>query len=316
MEKKSFVFHFEYIADIPEDIRGQWALYIIDYAQCGIEPAFSSWMEQKLWNSIKVRIDSECQEYSKKVANLRQNSKKNLHSLEKRLSDTEKQLSETEKALSDTDKALSETENQLSDIEKESSDSENAFSGGVYVNVNDYVNVYDNVSEFVNVNEHESSPDADTTNQPTFNIQNIKSTFSELGYSLDEKTISNISKSLSDIGISFNPKTLKYAYSVVSSKFYGKGAEKQKFMLKSHEEQKRIFISALLKYPADIFADYKAHLESIQKARIKSDEDKAWESPPKICKCGGDLLRKGSGLMCFDCRRTYEIKNGVWEVNE
>lgn len=139
MEKNSFVFHFEYLHDIPEELRGQWAMNIIDYAETGIEPALNSWMEQKLWNSIKTRIDAECQKYQSKIANLKQNSKKNLHSIEKR-------FSETENALSDTENEKSVSENQISETE-------NDFSVGVYVF--DSVSVSDSVNESVNVSESE-----------------------------------------------------------------------------------------------------------------------------------------------------------------
>ncbi|MCQ2598451.1 MAG: DUF6291 domain-containing protein [Treponema sp.] len=146
MEKNSFVFHFEYLHDIPEELRGQWALFIIDYAETGIEPALTSWMESKLWNSIKSRIDSECQKYQSKVANLKQNSKKNLHSIEKR-------FSETENLKSDTENELSETENLKSVSDNRFSETENDFSVGVYVF--DSVSVSDSVNESVNVSESE-----------------------------------------------------------------------------------------------------------------------------------------------------------------
>lgn len=139
MEKNSFVFHFEYLHDIPEELRGQWAVNIIDYAETGIEPVLNSWMEQKLWNSIKTRIDSECQKYQSKVANLKQNSRKNLHSIEKRFSDTENAISDTENQFSETEKEKSVSENQKSDTE-------NDFSVGVYVFDSVSVSVSDNDS--------------------------------------------------------------------------------------------------------------------------------------------------------------------------
>lgn len=73
MARESFVFHFEYIQDIPDELRSQWTMAIIDYAQTGLEPDFNDWRDVKVWNRIKDRIDSEGEKYQKRSQNLRQN---------------------------------------------------------------------------------------------------------------------------------------------------------------------------------------------------------------------------------------------------
>lgn len=284
MEKTSFVFHFDYLADVPEELRGQWAVFIIDYAEKGIEPDFSSWLEVKLWNGIKNRIDSEAEKYEKKSINLRQNKTKNLQSIENQFSVTE-----------------SENENSFGDRKSNIGDREhNTNSSSVGEFVNDYVYVYEFVIGYVNEQNN---------NQPTSSEYKLK---------LDKKTADKIGKSLEAVGIEMNPYSLSYAYQVISSKPYGKN--KESYSDKTPQEQKAIFCHALLNYPEDIFTGFqewkkKAEKEA-EKKRLKELEAKARASPPRICKCGADLINKGSGMMCFNCRRTYEIIKGEWCVNE
>lgn len=59
MRKESFVFHAEYIQDIPEELQPTYAMYAINYALKGIEPAFTDWRDIRDWNKIKLRIDTE-----------------------------------------------------------------------------------------------------------------------------------------------------------------------------------------------------------------------------------------------------------------
>lgn len=157
MERTSFVFHFEYLNDIPTECRGEWAMYIINYAETGVEPDFTNWIEKKLWNSIKNRIDTECAEYQKKMANLKQNSRKNLHSIESHLSDTEKTKSVTDNALSETENTKSDTENEL--------------SVGVYVSdsvsVSESVNVFDSVSVATGSEEPKTTQKTQTSKTKT-----------------------------------------------------------------------------------------------------------------------------------------------------
>lgn len=69
--RTSFVFHFEYLEDIPEDLQPQYAMYVINYARYGEEPAFEDWRDQRMWNRTKERIDQEDEKYERKCRNLR-----------------------------------------------------------------------------------------------------------------------------------------------------------------------------------------------------------------------------------------------------
>lgn len=117
--RESFIFHAEYIADIPEELQPQYAMHAINYALKGIEPELEDWRDIKMWNAIKSRIDQERELYEKKCSNLKQKQKKTP--------DTENNASETEEAPSDTDNEVSDTEKGSSETEKAKSDSEYEF---------------------------------------------------------------------------------------------------------------------------------------------------------------------------------------------
>ena len=203
MEKNSFVFHFEYLHDIPEELRGQWALFIIDYAETGIEPALTSWMESKLWNSIKSRIDSECQKYQSKVANLKQNSKKNLHSIEKRFSETENALSDTENQLSVTEKQFSDTENEKSVSENQISETENDFSVGVYVF--DSVSVSDSVNESVSESEFGSGYVEPSTSSKPKSKKTEKKTAKKKSEPIQKPSLNEVMEFCKERNFTFSP---------------------------------------------------------------------------------------------------------------
>ena len=61
--RESFIFHAEYIADVPEELQPQYAMYAINYALKGIEPELEDWRDIKMWNAIKSRIDGEAEQY-------------------------------------------------------------------------------------------------------------------------------------------------------------------------------------------------------------------------------------------------------------
>lgn len=69
--RESFVFHFEYLEDIPEDLQPQYAMHIINYARYGEQPAYEDWRDQRMWNKTKERMDAETERYERKCRNLR-----------------------------------------------------------------------------------------------------------------------------------------------------------------------------------------------------------------------------------------------------
>lgn len=69
--RESFIFHFEYIEDIPEELQPEYVMYVINYARYGEEPTFDDWRDQRMWNRTKARMDEEASRYNRKCANLR-----------------------------------------------------------------------------------------------------------------------------------------------------------------------------------------------------------------------------------------------------
>lgn len=209
MARESFVFHFEYIQDIPDELRSHWTMAIIDYAQTGLEPDFNDWRDVKVWNRIKDRIDSEGEKYQKRSQNLRQNTGKpsqpvqksiqlekkddiqNLHFFDNSdsvtrknteiLSVTEEKNSDLQKNLSVTESKTSETQKNLSVTEEKTCENENSVSVGVSVNesvndtVNDTVNEYEFVSESetVSVSEQDLPPPYQESSSVSWKSPNV-----------------------------------------------------------------------------------------------------------------------------------------------
>ena len=62
--RESFVFHSEYIADLPREHKAVFAIYTINYALCGEKPSIEEGtLEYSLWVKIARRIDQEAEKY-------------------------------------------------------------------------------------------------------------------------------------------------------------------------------------------------------------------------------------------------------------
>jgi hypothetical protein len=62
--RESFVFHSEYIADLPEEYKANFAMYTINYALSGEKPSIEEGsLEWALWAKIARRIDQESEKY-------------------------------------------------------------------------------------------------------------------------------------------------------------------------------------------------------------------------------------------------------------
>ena len=62
--RESFVFHSEYIADLPEEYKAVFAMYTINYALSGeIPPIEEGSLEYSLWVKIARRVDQEAEKY-------------------------------------------------------------------------------------------------------------------------------------------------------------------------------------------------------------------------------------------------------------
>lgn len=91
--KESFVFHFEYIEDIPEELQPEYAMYVINYARYGTEPEFDDWRDKRMWNKTKARMDEDAERYNRKCANLRRN-RRPVPDMEESLAEDQEQKEE------------------------------------------------------------------------------------------------------------------------------------------------------------------------------------------------------------------------------
>lgn len=62
--RESFVFHSEYIDDLPQSAKSKFTQYIVDYGLYGKEPSIEKeTFEYTTWIKIKKRIDTETEKY-------------------------------------------------------------------------------------------------------------------------------------------------------------------------------------------------------------------------------------------------------------
>src|SRR5574344_403499 len=62
--RESFVFHADYICDLPADYKADFIRYTVDYGLYGKKPQIADGtLEMALWAKIKRRIDTEAEKY-------------------------------------------------------------------------------------------------------------------------------------------------------------------------------------------------------------------------------------------------------------
>lgn len=64
--RESFVFHAEYICDLPDDYKVVFAMYAINYALNDVKPPLEeNTLEHSLWTIIERRINQELEKYER-----------------------------------------------------------------------------------------------------------------------------------------------------------------------------------------------------------------------------------------------------------
>ena len=66
VKNESFVIHADFLQTLPEALTSEWAMHIVNYGFCGIEPDFSDWAQKELWQKLKSRIDTDHQNYEER----------------------------------------------------------------------------------------------------------------------------------------------------------------------------------------------------------------------------------------------------------
>ena len=125
--RESFIFHAEYIDDLPEEFKSVFAMYAINYGIYEREPSLSG-LDSALWAKIKRRIDHDKNEWES-IKNKRSEAGKKggLKSAESRSTAKQEQANEA---------MLNQNEAKASTAKQEQA--------------NEAVNVFVNVNEFVN----------------------------------------------------------------------------------------------------------------------------------------------------------------------
>ncbi|MCQ2594802.1 MAG: hypothetical protein MJ196_06015 [Treponemataceae bacterium] len=169
--RESFVFHAEYIQDIPEDLQPVYAMYAINYALKDIEPVLTDWRDVRDWNKVKARIDSDCTQWEEtKNARSEAGRRGGLKSGETRAKQNEAKRSNASFASSKT------KQNEANEAE----------SVNDSVNVNDSVSVCGCVND--SVNDCESDCESDLTTNPLDPAFNYNAVIFSLVKSLNEKS--------------------------------------------------------------------------------------------------------------------------------
>lgn len=130
--RESFIFHAEYIQDIPEDLQPTYAMYAINYALKDIEPDFTDWRDLRDWNKVKTRIDSDIAAWNE-TKQARSNAGKKH---------TGNQYTRK--------KQMEQCSNSSKPVEQDGT------NGTVSVFVSESVSVNESVSDCVSVNDYES----------------------------------------------------------------------------------------------------------------------------------------------------------------
>ena len=66
--RESFIFHAEYIDDLPDDYKPTFTMYAVNYGIYGTEPSLTG-LEVALWAKIKRRIDHDIEEWENTRSN-------------------------------------------------------------------------------------------------------------------------------------------------------------------------------------------------------------------------------------------------------
>ena len=106
--RESFVFHSEYIADLPREHKAVFAIYTINYALCEEKPPIEEGtLEYSLWVKIARRIDQEAEKYEEikaKRAAAGKKHKGNQHTQEEPKQEEPEEKQQTEKEEPTTEK--------------------------------------------------------------------------------------------------------------------------------------------------------------------------------------------------------------------
>ncbi|MBO6101278.1 MAG: hypothetical protein J6P07_08125 [Spirochaetaceae bacterium] len=145
--KESFVFHAEYLDDLPEEHRATYALYVFDYAIYGKIPELTGF-EKTVWAKIQRRIDYDIASWeetkkSRSEAGRNGGIKSGITRRSKRSTALENEANEAQLQTAKQNEAMPQN------VQK--NEANEAVSVNVSESVNEYVSEYESVSANVNL---------------------------------------------------------------------------------------------------------------------------------------------------------------------
>lgn len=112
--RESFVFHKDYIEDLPDQYKPEFIQATINYGLYGTKPPFKNGtLELALWSKIARRIDAETEKYREISAKRKEAAQKRYQQYQQRAGcawETEQKQEETERKTVDTEQKKEPTE--------------------------------------------------------------------------------------------------------------------------------------------------------------------------------------------------------------
>lgn len=281
--KESFVFHAEFISDLPEEYKARFAMYAINYGLQGEEPSLDG-LEHSLWLKIKRRIDSD-KEAWEETKNKRSEAGKigGIRSAEAKASKA-KQDEATSSNFKQNQAIVDLLETSEAKPSKAKQDEANQA-----VNVNDSVNVNESVSVYVYDGVNVSVEDSDeSTNATILKINQIQA---KHNLDLTKNQINRIASTLSAHNL--DDSFLDYVC---------------EYLLNSYKKiESGLFFKASTAWD-NLRADY----------IVKPKQHKIPIPDFTICpECNAELTWIGAASrFCSFCRKDYVYKNKSWRAKE
>ena len=168
--RESFIFHAEYIDDLPEEFKSVFAMYAINYGIYEREPSLSG-LESALWTKIKRRIDHDKNEWES-IKNKRSEAGKKggVKSAESRSTAKQEQANEAMLNQNEANEAmLNQNEAKASTAKQEQANE----AVNVFVNVNEFVNDDDDDDDNVGESPENLPPPPPILSEPQGNYSKI-----------------------------------------------------------------------------------------------------------------------------------------------
>jgi hypothetical protein len=161
-------------------------------------------------------------------------------------------------------------------------------------------NQADNDNENVNDNDDVNDPQKTSS---SFFIHTIQEEAEKVGFTLDIKLAQRIAWSgIDPVWVTGPYNFLEFAEEMINKNV--------KYKDKPYEEKRLLFINAFSWeiYRAEFPAWQERQRHNAEIAEIKRQIERARDSPPEKCKCGGNLESRGGYLVCDSCYGFYSFE--------